>query len=119
MKLIPIYDATAPIACTIDATDLPERLELIARLRTDLDRLERIDHGLLLHFAPSPDTEATLRRFAVDEKRCCQFWGFDVSSTTDDLTLRWDAPPTAAAILDQLEAFLLGDEPPSVLADLL
>lgn len=119
MKSVPIYDATAPIACTIDPTDIPERIALVESMRTRLALLERTDHGLLLHFAADPATEADLRRFALDEKRCCQFWGFAVATTSDDLTLRWDSPPNAAEILDQLEAFFTGDEPASGLAALL
>ncbi len=119
MKPIPIYDATAPIACTIDPADIPERIALVEGMRTRLARLERTDHGLLLHFTSDPETEADLRRFAVDEKRCCQFWGFDVAVAGEDLTLRWDGPPSATEILDRLEAFFLGDEPASELAALL
>ena len=119
MKSVPIYDATAPIACTIDPTDIPERIALVEVMRTRLALLERTDHGLLLHFAADPDTEADLRRFALDEKRCCQFWGFAVATTSDDLALRWDGPPNAAEILDRLEAFFNGDEPASGLAALL
>ena len=39
-------------------------------------------HGLLLHFPKSPDIDADLRGFTVDEKRCCTFWGFDVTAPT-------------------------------------
>lgn len=118
MKQIPLYDATAPIACTITSAEIPQRLELIERMRTNLASLERTAHGMLLHFPARPDIEADLRQFAIDEKRCCQFWGFEVL-TGERLTLRWDAPPTANDIVDRLEAFLRGDEPASALAGLL
>ena len=117
-ELIPIYDATAPIACTITAAEIPERIELIDRLRTTLTSLERTERGMLLHFPAGSGIEADLRRFAVDEKRCCQFWGFEVLAG-DDLTLRWDAPPSAGDLVDQLEAFFRGDAPASALAALL
>ena len=87
-------------------------------MRTNLASIERTDHGMLLHFPLRPDIEADLHRFAVDEKRCCQFWGFEVL-TGDDLALCWDAPPTANDIVDQLEAFFRGEEPASALAGLL
>ncbi len=119
MKPIPIYDATAPVACTIDATDFPARLALLERMRASLARIERTDHGLLLHFTPSPAVEADLRTFAIDEKRCCAFWGFAVAATAEDLTLRWDAPPDAAGIVNHLAAFFDGDSPASDLAALL
>jgi hypothetical protein len=118
MKLIPLYDETAPIACTISEEEIPGRIELVERMRSNLERLERTDLGMLLHFAIRPDIEADLRRFAVDEKRCCEFWGFDVFSD-GDLTLRWDAPPSASELVDRLEEFFMGNEPASALAGLL
>ena len=116
---IPLYDASAPVACSIAPEEIPGRIATIERMRAELERLERTEHGLLLHFpADRPDLEADLRAFAVDEKRCCQFWGFAV--TTPALALRWDGPPTAAELLAQLERFFLDpDEPIDFLAGLL
>ena len=119
MKRIPLYDDTAPIACTISSDEIPARIELIERLRAELDHLERIEHGILLHFPRRDDVEHDLRRFAVDEKRCCEFWGFDVARDEDALTLRWEAPPAAADLIDRLEAFFEGDTPALDLAGLL
>ncbi|MBA2282529.1 MAG: hypothetical protein M3527_00500 [Actinomycetota bacterium] len=119
MELIPIYDDTAPITCTIDRADIPERLELLDRMRTTAERVERTEHGLLLHFPPRDDVEADLRRFAVDEKRCCRFWGFAVDRTGERLTLRWDGPPDASDLVDQLLAALEGDEPIAAISGLL
>jgi hypothetical protein len=82
-----------------------------------MERLERTEHGLLLHFPPA--AEAEVRRFAVDEKRCCQFWGFEVGSRSGELTLQWDGPPDAADLLDQLHAYFLGDQPLAVVTGLL
>jgi hypothetical protein len=47
----------------------------------------------------------------VDEKRCCHFWGFEVGSRSGELTLRWDGPPGAVDLLDQLHAYFVGDQP--------
>ena len=120
MKRIPLYDETAPIACSLAPEDVPERLATIERLRTEHVGLDRTEHGLLLHFAPEPGLEAELRAFALDEKRCCSFWGFAVdASAADDLTLAWEAPPSAAALIDELESFFTGDAPAEILAGLL
>ena len=119
MKLIPIYDASAPIACTIGDDEIPERLALLERLRQALDSVERTEHGLLLRFWDEPAIAADVRRFTVDEKRCCQFWGFEVGSRSGELTLRWDGPPGAADLIDQLHAYFLGDQPLTALAGLL
>lgn len=119
MKRIPIYDDTAPIACTITTDEIPGRVELIERMRTNLRQLERTEHGLLLHFPPRPDVEADLRRFVVDEKRCCEFWGFDIVAGEPGITLRWDGPPSASEIIARLAAFFEGDEPGLDLAGVL
>jgi hypothetical protein len=60
-----------------------------------------------------------VRRFAVDETRCCQFWGFEIGTTPDQITLRWDGPPDVADFLDRLHAYFLGDEPLTAVTGLL
>jgi hypothetical protein len=119
MTSIPLYDATAPIACTADADEIPKRIAQVERMRAALDHLDRTEHGLLLHFPNDPAVEADVRRFAVDEKRCCQFWGFEIRTTPGQLTLRWDGPPDVADFLDRLHAYFLGDEPLTVVTGLL
>ena len=113
-RSIPIHDATVPIACTIDAADIPERVELLERLRGVLRAVERTEHGLLLCFAPDAGTEADVRRFASEEHRCCAFWGFEVHTGPEELALRWDGPPDVTQLLDQLHAWFRreGDLPP-------
>lgn len=111
MKTIPIYDATAPIACTATSDEIPVRIEQIERMRNDLTRFERTEHGLLLHFPNRPDVDAHVRAFTVDEKRCCTFWGFDVTNTGDEFTLRWDGPPDVNDFFERLVAWLNSEEP--------
>src|SRR5204863_9528355 len=100
-----------PIVCTLDASEVQERIELFERLRLEHVRLDRTEHGVLLHFPARPDVEADLRRFADEEKRCCTFWGFEIERVDADVTLRWDAPPAAADLVQRLVAYLDGDEP--------
>ncbi len=119
MKLIPLYDETAPIACTISPDETAERFGLLDRLRASHHALERTDHGLLLRFPAEPDVEADVRQLVIDEKRCCAFFGFAVTTTETDLALRWDAPPDAATIIDQLADWFAGDAPVEALAGLL
>ena len=116
---IPIHDETAPIACTIAPEEIPGRIATIERMRSRLQRLERTEHGLLLHFAADPELDADVREFAIDEKRCCRFWGFEVATEDDELTLRWDGPPSAGELLDRLETFFGGDGPLTLLDGLL
>ena len=119
MDLIPIYNDTQPVACTIGAAEIPGRIELVERMRANLGRIERTEHGLLLHFPASDDVEADLRTFAVDEKRCCAFWGFDVQRGDGELRLRWDAPPAADELVAQLLEYFRGDRPITEIAGLL
>jgi hypothetical protein len=119
MNPIPIYDASAPIACTIGTDEIPERIELIERLRANARSVERTVDGLLLRFPATAANEADLRRFAIGEKRCCQFWGFAVEVSADEVCLRWDGPPAVGELLDRMHRYLTGTEPISALAGLL
>ena len=111
MKKIPLYDATVPIVCTAADDEISKRLAQLERMRANLDRLERTRNGLLLHFPARPDIDVELRRFTVDEKGCCQFWGFEIDTSGEELTLRWDGPPDTAELMDRLLAFFRGHEP--------
>lgn len=111
MKSIPIYDATVDIACTASAGEIPKRIEQVERMRAELIAVERTEDGLLLHFPNRPEIDEELRRFTVDEKACCRFWGFAIESDADQLHLRWDAPPTLSDHMANLLEFFEGDEP--------
>jgi hypothetical protein len=111
MKRLPLYDADAPIVCSIGASDVPERIELVERLRSALLRLDRTEHGMLLHFPNDPAVEDDLRRFVIDETSCCRFWGFAVEVEPDALRLRWDGPPTAEDVIEELVTFFSGSGP--------
>jgi hypothetical protein len=100
MKPIPLYDATAPIACTATGPELVERVAQLARWRSVLLGVERTAHGVVLRLPL--EWEHDVRRFVVDESACCGFWGFAVSVDDGSVALRWDAPPDAGPLLDQL-----------------
>jgi hypothetical protein len=110
-RLLPLHDDTAAIACTASPDELPVRLEAIARLRTHLDRVERTEHGLLLHLPNRPEVADDLARFTVDEKACCQFWGFAIDVGDDTITFRWDGPRSVDHVLDRLLDFFRSDAP--------
>lgn len=111
MTTIPIYDASVPVACTAGRDEIADRILQLERLRDHLTGLERTEHGMLLHLPNRPDVDAELRAFAVDEKGCCAFWGFAVTSVGDELTLRWDGPPEVGELFDRLVEFFDGDQP--------
>jgi hypothetical protein len=106
----PLLDATKPIACTIDAADIPRHVELIERIRINLGSIERTQRGVVVRLPATPDNAADLRQFAREEKRCCEFWGFEVDEH-GGLALRWDGPPQTAAFMDQLVDYFEGRAP--------
>ena len=118
-KLIPIYDDTVPVACTISNAEIPERVATIERMRDAMRSVDRTSTGLLLHFPDVADVRADLSSFVVDEKRCCQFWGFAVTDEPGGIALRWDGPPAVDDLLDRLERFFTTHEPVSILEGLL
>ena len=118
-RLLPLHDASVPVVCTIADDDKADRIELIVRLRAALTSLERTDTGLLLQLERSSSIDDDVRRFARDEKRCCRFWGFAVVEGDEEVVLRWDGPPGAAALLDTIEGVLRTDAPIDAISGLL
>ena len=51
MNSIPLYDATAPIACIAADDEIPKHIAQVERMRAALDHLDRTEHGL----APLPE----------------------------------------------------------------
>ena len=119
MKAIPIYDATAAIACTADGEEISRRIEQVERMRSHLVAIDRTDDGLLLHVPNRPEIEEDLRRFIVDEQACCAFWGFAITADSDQLHLRWEAPPTLTDSMNRLHDFFQGSEPLTAASGLL
>jgi hypothetical protein len=119
MNPTPIYDDTAEITCTAAQGEVSVRIEQLERMRSEVRRIERTPHGLLLHFDVRSETEADLHRFAIDEKGCCQFWGFAVETGDGDLTLRWDGPPAVEEFMDRLFSWFQSDAPLSAESGLL
>ena len=112
-------DTAAPIACSLAPGDVPGRIALLERLRDTAVAVGRTPKGLRLRFPPDAEVEADVRRFAVDEQRCCTFWAFSVDADPTGVTLRWDGPPAASGLLDHLQRFLVGEEPIGSLGGLL
>lgn len=118
-KSIPLYDETAAIACTITDGEIPGRIEVVERLRGAATTVERTAVGMLLFFPDSEATRADLSEFVVDEKRCCQFWGFGFVDKTNGVALRWEGPPRVSSLLDKLYDYFTGTAPISSIHGLL
>jgi hypothetical protein len=119
VKNIPIDDDTTPIACSATDGEVSERIETIERMHGELLGVDRTEHGLVLHFPHRRELEADVRRFAVDEKGCCPFWGFDIQVADGRLDLRWDGPPAVQELMDRLQRYFEGDEPMTTIDGLL
>ena len=108
-RLIPLYDSTAPIVCTLTADEVQERRDLLGWLRANLSRVDRTEHGMLLHFPGGDDVDEQLEHFAAVEQQCCRFWGFALERG-ETTTLRWDAPPAADDLVERLLAYFRGED---------
>ena len=93
--------------CTIDSAEIPARRELIHRIRASALAVDPTSDGFVLKLPPERD--ADVRALAIDEKRCCGFWGFDITHNAGMVALRWDGPPDVAPLVEQLAAYFRGE----------
>ena len=100
-----------PIACTLTAGDLRDRLAWIAALNRDALRgYDRADLTLRLRYAP--DVVQQVRKLMRQEQACCAFLTFEMHEEPDAVTLTIKAPEEAQTTVDALfEAFLVAKEP--------
>lgn len=107
----PIHDPDQPIACTIEARDVADHIEVLERIRQEVTSVERTAHGVVLVLPATEVNVDDLQRFATVEKQCCAFWGFALDHQTDAVRLRWDGPPDTATFMDHLTGYLDGRLP--------
>jgi hypothetical protein len=92
---------SGPVACTLDAADMPRRLqEWRDVVRHVVDRLP-IDGGTRLQL----DTDAPLDRLALlvaAEQGCCNFFAFAITVDRRGVALEVRAPAQSQAVLDSL-----------------
>lgn len=107
----PIDDPDQAIACTIEARDIADHVDLLERIRLELASVERTPHGVVLVLPPTEANVDDLRQFAAVEKQCCAFWGFELDQQPDAVRLRWDGPPDTTTFMDHLVEYLQGRLP--------
>lgn len=91
----------APIACSLDATDLSDRLRWIAGLNTRaLKSSHRDDLTLTLDY--DPNALADVRKMVAGEQTCCAFLRFDVAEQPDMVRVTIEAPEEARGAADTL-----------------
>jgi hypothetical protein len=95
--------ADLPIACSLNARELPERLRQMADLGRDALLDTRIENGCAqLRFAAGAGVRARVDVIVAAESECCAFLAMRVSDEPDAIVLTIQAPNDAAPMLVQL-----------------
>lgn len=91
-----------PIACTLDAADLPERLEQWQAVLDQVDdRAWQADGTLRLSFGPTAEV-SDLARLVAAEQGCCAFFAFSLTVDGRGVGLEVGAPPDGHEVLVRL-----------------
>ena len=97
-----------PIACSLSAEALADRLEWIARLNRAFLRESRVQGGSL-RLVYRADAARTARELVEKEGECCGFLHFAIHESIDEIVLHIDAPDLAGMSSEPLFApFLSG-----------
>ena len=103
-----------PIACSLSAAELPERLaELAALGRAALVDTRTEPHHAQLRFAAGEGVRERVEAMVAAESSCCSFLTMSVSEEPDLVVLTIDAPEGAELVLDEMvAAFRNSPRPP-------
>jgi hypothetical protein len=102
---IPTIPLESPaIACTLDATELADRLaEFQSLFATALRSHVREPAHLRLMLSVNPHGEAAVRDLFERESRCCQFFSFAFHREGDTLVVGIKVPEGGSPMLDEFE----------------
>lgn len=93
-----------PIACTLDAGALPERLaDWRSLLDTAHSRTQVATAAVRIDFDPDVDV-AEITRLVAAEQECCAFFSFTVTLHPGGVSVEVSAPDEAAEIVTDLFA---------------
>jgi hypothetical protein len=98
-----------PIACSLGASDLRQRLDEI----TEVGAGSLIEHSAdgerhLLRFRSDPATRRRLEASVAAEAKCCSFLDLSLEEQGGELVLSISAPPDGQPIADELAAAFAG-----------
>mgnify|MGYP000672156683 CR=1 FL=1 len=96
-----------PIACTLTADQLPDRVEeWRSFLGTQITAVERDTAAARLRLAEGDDVRAAAADLAQREKLCCAFFDFAITFDGQHRWLAVSVPDDAAPVLDELLTLL-------------
>jgi len=94
-----------PVACSLSAADLDQRLGAVASVGADsLIAREVRDGRHLLRFRGDGATRRRLEEIVAAEAQCCAFLNLSLSDEDGELLLSIAAPDDAQAVADGLAA---------------
>jgi hypothetical protein len=94
-----------PVACSLDAADLEQRLAAIAAVGADSLIAHEVRGGRhLLRFRGDGATQRRLEEIVAAEAQCCAFLDLSLSDEDGELLLAIVAPDDAQAVADGLAA---------------
>src|ERR1043165_841906 len=101
-----------PIACSLGASDLRQRLSEIAEVGAD-SLIERgtVGERHLLRFRSDAKTRRRLEAIVVAEAKCCSFLDLSLEEQGAELVLTVSAPGDGQPVADELAAALPGRGP--------
>lgn len=92
-----------PVACSLGAADLEQRLTAIAAVGADSLISHEVDGGRhLLHFRADSVSQRRLEEIVAAEAQCCAFLDLSLSTEDGELLLSIIAPDDARAMADGL-----------------
>ena len=91
-----------PIACSLDAGTMGDRLQEWQALLARASGRERTDAGYRLTFARDPALASALADLAAREIECCPFFTFAIRMTNDGLQLDVEVPEDARELVAAL-----------------
>jgi hypothetical protein len=98
-----------PIACSLSAGDLQQRLAEIAAVGGDSLVGRALEDGRhVLRFQPGPATRDRLERIVAAEADCCSFLDLDLTERDGELVLTIAAPADAQLVADGLALAFAG-----------
>ena len=99
----PVMTEDKPIACSLDAGELEQRLAAIAEIGADsLVSRELKGAHHLLRFRSDDATRRRLESIAAAEAKCCSFLDLSLSKEDGLLILAISAPGDGRVVADQL-----------------